>query len=99
MKNQNLFIGNHRGRSRVWLDHKASLEEHGFTAGSRFDVDHGEGTITITSNTDGKRKVSANKDRPIIDLCSVAATKSLEGFTRVDVTYAAGLIIISGAAE
>ena len=87
METQNLKIGTHRARSRVWLDHKETLEAHGFAAGNRFDVLHEDGVITIWPNLNGARKVSANKDRPIIDLCSVAVTKALAGFSRVNVEY------------
>ncbi len=57
---------------RIWIENSQFLNDSGFTAGSRYNMEATTDSFILTLNKDGKRKVSNsirnNKPRPIIDL-------------------------------
>lgn len=67
-------LGLHRNKPRIWLESKVRLLQIGFNAGCRYDVQLEKNKITLVKNDDGARKVSSrsggNVVTPIIDLNS-----------------------------
>lgn len=92
---QVLKVGQHRSNSRVWLDNDKFLKSSGFYPSSIYSTKYTSGIITLRLSVKG-RKVSKKKDNSIIDLSSSKVTKSLEGFTHVEVCYFSYHIIIIG---
>ena len=102
MKTISLKVGSHRGAPRIWIE-GAQLITAGFPVGSSFRVSFLSGSIVITSETTGDRKVSGRTREgvalPIIDLNTVKIATSLGAVSRISVAMAGGLITITAGED
>lgn len=90
--------GLNRGKRRIWIEGKDLLNA-GFGQNTRFDSEFLNGSIILTLNPEGGRKVSGKikpngEFHPIIDLIGEKVAQSINNSERVNVTYAAGKITI-----
>lgn len=69
-------IGQNRGKARLWIEGTALASQH-WNRGSRFDIAFHTGSITITRNPSGARKIAGTDRRPIIDTNTAKLTTSL----------------------
>jgi hypothetical protein len=69
-------IGTNRDKPRLWLE-GSSLSSQGWKRGDRFNITFAPGSITITRDPAGLRKVAGKGDTPIIDTNTDKITQSL----------------------
>jgi hypothetical protein len=88
-----LTIGANRGAARLWIQGNI-LTRAGWLAGSRWSLSVTDGTITLTRDPDGARKVSGNARRPVIDSKDPRIGAALPTGTRVCVLVTRDTITI-----
>ncbi len=75
-------VGTHRGNSRIWFEGKW-LAAAGFAPGWPMTVKYNKGTVIVTADKDGTRKISGKRKGdvtvPVIDLVSDALTTVMDG--------------------
>ena len=71
---------------RFWLDAK-ELKPFGIKKGDRFDRIISNGIVIIRFNSDGKRKVSGNDKRPVIDINGAFLEPFFQGATQYKATF------------
>ena len=75
-------IGLNKGKRRIWLE-GAVLSGNHIQHGMRFDVVNSHNRLVIVIKTDGKRKVSGNPARPVIDMSAATITNSFDDTIKV----------------
>ena len=76
-----------KGASRLWIEGKI-LSDYGFNVGNHFNVEHGENKLVIRFDNNGKKKVSGNASRPIIDITGKTVTKGFDHIPESVTVYA-----------
>jgi hypothetical protein len=71
---------------RIWLDAK-ELKPFGIKKGDRFDRIISNGIVIIRFNSEGKRKVSGNDKRPVIDINGAFLEPFFQGATQYKATF------------
>lgn len=89
-----LKIGTNRNSARIWIE-GAALAAEGWTTGTPFDCEFGDGTITYTRSETGRRKVAGGDGRPIIDTNTDKIRTSLGDCTHADITITPERITIT----
>lgn len=82
-----------RGTPRIWLE-GLRLVRGQFAPATRYNVFHKDGTVTLKACKDGTRKVSARKEKPIIDLCSQIIGQWFPVGTKLKAVVRKGRIVI-----
>jgi hypothetical protein len=81
---------------RIFLE-GSYLDSVGFHHRTSYNIVMDNDAVYITINGMGKRTVSGNTSRPVIDMQSKAlSTVFNEGMVNVDLSYAEGIIITQG---
>jgi hypothetical protein len=79
---------------QIWIEGQ-KLTNAGFPIASRYDLTMTQGQIVITSNPDGKKKVSRGGiDRPIIDLHNKKIGQHFTPESRVVASFSPSIITI-----
>jgi hypothetical protein len=82
---------------QIWIEGQ-KLSNAGFTIGSRYDLEMSKGQIVITSNPNGKKKVSKGIKngiyRPIIDLHNKKIGQFFTPESRVIASFSNSIITI-----
>lgn len=82
-----------RGKPRIWLEGQR-LARGAFTPATQYKVTFKNGTVTLHACKDGDRKVSAYKDKPIIDLNSKEVGEWFPVGTKLRAVVRRGKIVI-----
>ncbi|WP_286714977.1 DNA cytosine methyltransferase [Marinobacter sp. tcs-11] len=82
-----------RGKPRIWLEGQR-LARGAFTQDTRYNISFKNGTVTLKACKDGDRKVSAYKDKPIIDLNSKEVGEWFPVGTKLRAVVRRGRIVI-----
>lgn len=91
MKTYSRKIGRNRGIKRLWLE-GAILLENGFAHGAAWSLTKNEdGSLMISVNPEGNRRVAGTVARPIIDINSKAV---LEAFDLVATIQASKSVLV-----
>jgi hypothetical protein len=91
-------IGSNRGQPRIWIE-GTCLATMGWTHGTRFECEFGQGRITYTRSHEGGRAVAGDAKRPIIDTNSARITESLPDARFITVEISADAITITPSAD
>ena len=79
---------------QIWIEGQ-KLSSAGFTIASRYDLEMSKGQIVITSNPNGKKKVSrGGVGRPIIDLHNKKIGQFFTPESRVVASFSNAIITI-----
>lgn len=70
-------IGLNRGNARLWVEGPALMAAN-WQNGHRFNIEYKRGSIVLTKDKDGARKVAGTPDRPILDTNTNKITKALK---------------------
>lgn len=82
-----------RGTPRIWLE-GLRLARGQFAPATRYNVFHKDGCVILRACKDGTRKVSARKEKPIIDLCSKVISQWFPVGTKLKAVVRKGRIVI-----
>ncbi|HUA37360.1 MAG TPA: DNA cytosine methyltransferase [Candidatus Sulfopaludibacter sp.] len=84
-------LGENRASPRLWLESRR-LETFGFSAGIPFSVEQRVNGIwlrpAVLSNNHVSKRMSAGRERPIIDIANRSLLSPLDGFSEIKVTAA-----------
>ena len=89
-----------KGRARVWVE-SSKLADYGFKRGEPITITHNSDNITITLDSNGKRKVAGRerdgKQIGILDICYPLATRDAQfgGAAKLSVNAFFGIIVIT----
>jgi len=86
-----------KGRARTWLEHPAAdMAAYGFGDGMRVDIVFNDDAITVTANSEGKRKPTIRAGKFILDMCEPVADRDARwgGALKLRVDIAYGVIVI-----
>lgn len=78
---------------RIWLE-GLRLARGQFTPATRYDVLYKDGVVILRASKEGSRKVSARKEKPIIDLCSKVVGSWFPVGTKLKAVVRKGRIVI-----
>jgi site-specific DNA-cytosine methylase len=84
-------LGENRASPRLWLESRR-LETFGFSAGVPFSIEQRVNGIwlrpSVISNNHVSKRISAGRERPIIDIANRSLLSPLDGFSEIKVTAA-----------
>ena len=77
-------VGENRGKKRVWIE-GVNLAKHGWVKGVRYNQMIKGGSMFLSKNEGGSKKVAGTETRPILDLCGNYMNDIVDGFEIVNV--------------